>query len=362
MRMTRTSLNSLVLILLFASAMRGATAGTPHASTSPATPPGGSPRNLADTSSGSSGANVYSEPSSLADEVQRIGNAIETNKTNQTRLAALRKDLPTHWEVVTSDHRYYVSAEALDTLLSEAEKAKDSKSVSAKGHAAAEWAFDLATQVKGYAKAQRGTGAGASAALERILSRREFGAVKGPSALDILKQRIYRWIEEVLSGILERIGQHPMGARIFFWMVIVAVVFWLAVVLFRYWTRRARLDELEAPDSVAYTRTWQEWIQASREAAGRGDYREAVHSAYWAGISFLEDREVVRKDRTRTPREYVRLVSRSTEFVATGRKTREALSALTVTLEQVWYGRKPASNQDFANALQSVEALGCQLQ
>ena len=132
--------------------------------------------------------------------------------------------------------------------------------------------------------------------------------------------------------------------------------------LFRYWTRRAALEELQAPDSVAYVRTWQEWIQAAREAASRGDFREAVHSAYWAGISSLEDNQMVRKDRTRTPREYMRLVSNSTQLVATGRKTREALSALTVILEQVWYGRRPASNQDFAQALQSVEALGCQLQ
>jgi hypothetical protein len=56
------------------------------------------------------------------------------------------------------------------------------------------------------------------------------------------------------------------------------------------------------------------------------------------------------------------LVSNSTQLVATGRKTRESLYALTVVLEQVWYGRRPASNQDFAQALQSVEALGCQLQ
>jgi hypothetical protein len=153
-----------------------------------------------------------------------------------------------------------------------------------------------------------------------------------------------------------------MGATILFWLIVVAVVVWLALVLFRYWTRRTVLDELQAPDSVAYVRTWQEWIQAAREGATRGDFREAVHSTYWAGISYLEDSELVRKDRTRTPREYMRLVSNSTQLVATGRKTREALSTLTVVLEQVWYGRRPANHQDFAQALQSVEALGCQLQ
>ena len=355
MPMRRTSLVCLFLVLLFTPATRCVAAqGSAPTGASPGALPGAAP--------GSPSTSVYAEPQSFAAELQRIGSAIETNKANQARLAALRKDLPSHWEVVTQERRYSISAESLNALLLDAEKAKDVKIAAARVGEAAAWAFDLAAQVRAYAGAERRGASGAAAALQRILNRKEFGAVKGPSAWDLLKQRVYAWIAEKILGFLRQVGRYPMGARIFFWTIIVAVVVWLAVVLFRYWTRKARLDELEAPDSVAYLRTWQEWIQASREAAARGDYREAVHSAYWAGISFLEDREVVRKDRTRTPREYMRLVSNSTQLVATGRKTREALSALTVTLEQVWYGRKPASNEDFANALQSVEALGCQLQ
>jgi Domain of unknown function (DUF4129) len=350
MPMRRTSLISLSLVLFFVPATRCVAAEAAQSPVSTASSPD------------SSGADVYLEPASFAAELQRIGSKIETNKANPARLAALRKDLPSHWEVVTQERRYSISAESLNALLQDAEKAKDAKSFAAKAGEAAAWAFDLAAQVRAYAGADSGAASGAAAALQRILNRREFGAVKGPSAWDLLKQRIYEWIANVFLSVFQQVGRYPMSARIFFWAVIVAVVVWLAMVLFRYWTRKARLDELEAPDSVAYLRTWQEWIQASREAAARGDYREAVHSAYWAGISFLEDREVVGKDRTRTPREYVRLVSNSTQLMATGRKTRDALSALTVTLEQVWYGRKPASNQDFANALQSVEALGCQLQ
>src|SRR6266436_1765818 len=81
-----------------------------------------------------------------------------------------------------------------------------------------------------------------------------------------------------------------------------------------------------------------------------------------AGISYVEDSGGVRKDRTRTPREYLRSVSNATQLAPSGRKPREALSALTMALEQVWYGPRPASNQDFADAMRSVEALGCQLQ
>jgi hypothetical protein len=307
------------------------------------------------------GSNGYPDVSSFAAELQRIGRAIVKEKANPAGLAAVRKDVPSHWEITTGEHRYDISAESLNDLLRAAEAEKDAKKIAAKASEAAEWAFDHANQAKGYVGAQIDGEASARPALERILSRREFGGVRPPSRWEIYRQRLIRQIERLLVGIIESIGRYPIGARVFFWLILVAVVVWLAVMLFRHWTRRA-LNELQAPDSVAYVRTWQEWIQAAREAASRGDYREAVHSAYWAGISSLEDNQMVRKDRTRTPREYMRLVSNSTQLVATGRKTREALSALTLILEQVWYGRRPANNQDFAQALQSVEALGCHLQ
>jgi hypothetical protein len=304
----------------------------------------------------------FPDASSFAAELQRIGNVIEKDKANPADLGALRKGLPSHWEVTTGKQRYFLSTEPLSDLLLRAEKEKDAKDIGAKASEAAFWAFDLAKQAKGYAGAQSSGDSSARDSLERILRRREFGSVAGPSAWQLFRQRVNRRLEDLLLRFFRQIGRYPMGAKVLFWLIIVAVVMWLAVVLFRYWTRRAALEELQAPDSVAYARTWQEWIQAAREAAARGDFREAVHSAYWAGIGYLEDREVVRKDRTRTPREYMRLVSSATQLSPSGRKTREALSALTVVLEHVWYGGRRASSQDFANALQSVEALGCQLQ
>jgi hypothetical protein len=305
---------------------------------------------------------IYLDAASFAGELRRIGSAIAKEKTNPAGLAVLRKSLPSRWQVATGDQHYTLSAAPLSDLLREAEKGKDAKTTSAKAGEAAEWAFDVADQAKGYAGGQPDGGKSVRTSLEKILSRREFGGAKAPTRLELFRQRVIREIESLLVRIIESIGRYPIGARVFFWAILVAAVVWLAVMLFRYWTRRAALEELQAPDSVAYVRTWQEWIQAAREAAARGDFREAVHSAYWAGISSLEDSQMVRKDRTRTPREYMRMVSNSTQLVATGRKTREALSALTIVLEQVWYGRRPANNQDYAQALQSVEALGCHLQ
>ena len=304
--------------------------------------------------------NVYSDAAPFAAELQRIGSAIAKEKANVNGLGSLRKNLPPDWEISTSERRYLVSAEPLRGLLGNAEREKNVEKAAAKAKEAADWAFDLANQVNAYAGAR--STRGARAELDRILSRREFGSVQGPTRWDLLRQRINRWIEKLILRFFERMGRHPVSARILLWSMVVATVVWLAVTLFRYWTRRAALEELQAPDSVAFVRTWQEWIHAARAAAAQGDFREAIHSTYWAGISYLEDSEVVRKDRARTPREYVRLVSNSTPFAVSRRGTREALSALTLALEQVWYGRQTASSEDFAHAMQQVEALGCQLQ
>jgi hypothetical protein len=42
-------------------------------------------------------------------------------------------------------------------------------------------------------------------------------------------------------------------------------------------------------------------------------------------------------------------------------KPRAALAALTTRLEQVWYGRRPASREDFLESMQQIEGLGCPL-
>jgi hypothetical protein len=308
------------------------------------------------------GGNVYPDASAFAAELRQIGSAIEKVKTAPAGLAAVRKKLPAHWEVTTGEGHYSLTADPIRVLLHEAETEKKPEAIAAKAREASAWFLDLSNQLTAYAGAKSQKEGNARASLERILRRREFGSVHGPTKWDLFRQRVNQWIEDLLLRFFGQIGRYPMGAKALFWLIVIAIVVWLAMTLFRYWSRRAVLEELQAPESATFTRTWQEWIQMAREAAARGDFREAVHSAYWAGISYLEDGGVVRKDRTRTPREYVRLVSSSTQFAGSRRPMREALSALTVALEQVWYGRRAASQQDFANAIRNIEALGCQLQ
>ena len=101
----------------------------------------------------------------------------------------------------------------------------------------------------------------------------------------------------------------------------------------------------------------------AREAAARKDFREAVHSAYWSGISRLEDTGVVPKDRTKTPREYLRLVAAASEHELAQRPIyRAPLEELTKRLERIWYANRGAGPEDFVETLKQLEAMGCQLE
>ena len=101
---------------------------------------------------------------------------------------------------------------------------------------------------------------------------------------------------------------------------------------------------------------------AAREAAGRGDYRLAIHCAYWAGIGRLQDIGALSPDRAKTPREYLRALVR-TKLVEpeTFPARQKALSALTTRFEKIWYGYQIATEAEFRDSLTQLETLGCHL-
>ena len=121
-------------------------------------------------------------------------------------------------------------------------------------------------------------------------------------------------------------------------------------------------EEMQSIEHVAAHRSWQEWIRAARLAADGGNFREAVHSSYWAGVTYIEDLGVVAPDRSRTPREYLRLIEESSGYLPSERaKRRDSLAALTSRLERIWYGLRPARVEDFQDCMHQVEELGCRL-
>jgi hypothetical protein len=167
----------------------------------------------------------------------------------------------------------------------------------------------------------------------------------------------------MLLRLFGEMAQYPIGGQVLFWAIVVLCVGFLALWVFRFTVSRDRIEALPPGHVVAPSRTWQEWIRVARMAASRNDFREAIHAAYWAGIARLEDTGMLPKDRTKTPREYLRLISQPARGeLMPPAAYRQPLTVLTSRLERTWYGNRPASGDDFRDTLEQVEALGCQLE
>ena len=300
--------------------------------------------------SGEGSAKSYEVPAFLA-ELRRIS-GILGKKPQAPEVAELRDSLPQSWTVTTSERSYSISTQTLRNFLTGLELKK-----------ARAWVELLVEETKNSTSAQSAAPPNARTELNQILSRREFGAVRPPSAWELLRERIALWFGRLLERLFSGVNRYPVGGKVLFWVIVVGGVLWIAVWVLRSWSGRDRLRSLEAGEPVHPVRTWQEWIREAREAAARGDFRQAVHAAYWAGIVRLQDVGIVPKDRTKTPREYLRLAtSAAPGEMAAGSSVSEPLSVLTSRLERTWYANRGANLEDFQDSLRQLEALGCPLE
>jgi hypothetical protein len=98
-------------------------------------------------------------------------------------------------------------------------------------------------------------------------------------------------------------------------------------------------------------RNSENWLREARLAAAGGQWREAIHRTFWAAIARLQESRTLPEDRTRTPREYLRLIR--PEQPSSG-----PLRALTLGLERFWYAKQAAGSGDFDESLKHLESLG----
>jgi hypothetical protein len=292
----------------------------------------------------------FDAPSFVA-ELHRFAGILKQNPSTKD-LVALSNTLPQHWTVSTPKFTYSVSSEPLRRQLT-----------SLSGPKALIWVNHLAAEVEATSVPAAPVSSQARAELDRILARPEFAAVHPPSPWELLRRRIVAWLEEQLARLFRGLDRHPLGGRILLWLILLGAVGFIALGLFRFLSGRDRADVLARSAPVLVSRTWQELVHEAREAAKRGDYREAVHSAYWAGIARLEDADLLPHDRTKTPREYLRLVDTPVPGQLAPPKThREPLAALTSHLEKTWYANRGAGPHDYQDSLRQLEALGCPLE
>jgi Domain of unknown function (DUF4129) len=189
------------------------------------------------------------------------------------------------------------------------------------------------------------------ARITEILNRLEFQDAHGPTWIDRLKQRLIFFLFRLLGRAITASVFSNIGKFVVYGLMT------LAVLGVGYWVyrsiRAAAKIETILPEALPVSaREWSLWLADARNAAQRGNWRDAIHLAYWAGISFLESQGAWRPDAARTPREYLRLISSANE-------RRPVLASLTGKFEMVWYAGQTADAQAFQETLADLEKLGC---
>lgn len=312
-------------------------------------PVAATPQNSASSSASNPNAPANGIPA-LATELGRISKALDMN-SSPTELIELNNSVPPEWTVTTPERSFTIPTGYLRGQLAAGSKEN-----------AKAWADHLTNELASYPLTKTTSNANVRAELDRILAGSEFAAVHPPTPWDIFRQRLAAWVQRILFRLLSGMERHPIGGQILFWVFVTFCVGLIAMWVFRFVTSRDRFVAMLPGRVATPSRTWQEWIRAAREAANRSDFREGVHSAYWAGITRMEAIGALPKDPAMTPREYLRLVTepaRDPEGPRLG--YREPLSALTVHLERIWYANRKAGSADYLDALRQLEAMGCQL-
>jgi hypothetical protein len=311
-------------------------------------------------------------------ELDRLASAVSDLPEHAGQIEALRKSLPPGWQVERGGEKYDVSAAWLASDLKDIEdRPKDRLALC--DDAAKQLRSMRAEAEKIGTAAENPDRANARARITKILSQREYQQVHQSTWFARVWDQVQRWIEWLLDHTLGRLlGEGALRTTLLY-VILIGVFLCVAVWLVRSLTSIVRSENFRADAVFPAGKHWRDWAREALAAATSGDYRAALHAAYWAGVYRLADLGAWHLDRARTPREYLRMLEEQRARGAEGGShVREsdaegiaaeqnpagraaALAALTRRMEASWYGYLPATEQDFDNAVNDLETLGCRL-
>jgi hypothetical protein len=258
--------------------------------------------------------------------------------------------VPDSWHVYTGNKDFEISAEGLRRDV----RRYDTGKSAANALAIRRRLEMLRHDIDGFEKSAPDASA-SRAKLNAILANREFRSVAGPDWSDRFKRRLLELVLDLLRKMFHAIhlSAVPNISKYFVYGLIGAALLALIYIAYRVIWRGQEMAEVIPKDLPVSAKEWALWLAEAKAAAAKGDWRDAIHLAYWAGISFLESQGFWKPDRARTPREYLRIFTGSGEH-------RETLVSLTRIFELAWYAKRDASESTFSQTLAELEKLGCQ--
>lgn len=301
-------------------------------------------------------------------ELDRLSSAVSRLADHPDEIRALRESLPSGWVVAAEGAQFEISCEwIVGSLKDMEENLTERKKRSAELAGQIRKMRSEAEKVSG--TAQSVDEASARGKLQQILSGREYQSVRSQSWLGRMVDKVERWIDWILEHTVGRLVESGPARTLIFWMLVIGVFLIIAVWVVRILMRMARSESLRVEGVFPPGKNWRDWAHQALSEARHGDYRSALHSAYWAGVYKLGDLGAWQIDSARTPREYLGLLTNYPTSIMSfpapeshptvGRLA--ALTSLTRSMEAAWYGYLPATEKDFEAAIENLETLGCKL-
>lgn len=186
---------------------------------------------------------------------------------------------------------------------------------------------------------------------DTILGHPEFATVQEDSLWERVIARIALWLDKVFNHVAQFGARSPWIGPLMEGGLIGIALVGLALWAMRVLRRQRLAVRLEASRQVEqWEQAARNWRDLAEEHATAGNWREAVHCLYWASIAVLEGQKMWCPNRSRTPREYVRLLE-------AGSVRWKLLREQTRGFEHVWYGLHDAAQHDYQSALALHEGL-----
>jgi Domain of unknown function (DUF4129) len=273
---------------------------------------------------------------------------IEEASKDQSKIGDLRRSLPDVWAVKDGDRTYSVPTKEISEALRVIEH-DPKKPVAAQLETRLKEMREQAEELS--RPSPRANTAEADEKLKKILNRGEFQDASGPSAWDLMRARMARWIVLHMIKLLRFLHISQKTGNGIAWGVLFLAVVFLFYVVYRWLTKAATAADFRAQVEPTASDA-RHWVHEALAAADRGDFREAVHCAYWASVAHLEDIRVLPRDRARTPRESLRLLDQYP-------KEQGLLQTITRSFELIWYGYRPASAEEWVGTKEQLEKMGC---
>jgi len=191
------------------------------------------------------------------------------------------------------------------------------------------------------------------AGLKTILARPEFqwGA---PQTLEAPK-----WLQKLFDGFFSLMERLAFGVRNMTYygrvplivaaaLLFVFSLFYISRSLSRNLVREAQLAaEAGAEDGLL---TSKGAMQRAQTLSSAGDYRNAVRYLYLSSLLILDEQGLLRYDRSRTNREYVRSLSSKPELA-------KPLGDVIDVFDRVWYGFDEVDEETYQSYVKHVDDL-----